>query len=117
MGRVKDAILECMEKAETIDQAVDMLSARGLHGGDLDDPMVWDMWYDQLEGEELKQAILREYRRIEADLSPENLNWDGERPRAQADAAFRRLTSRRAELVERLGREPSFSELYPEEAY
>jgi hypothetical protein len=84
---------------------------------DLDDPMTWDMWYGMLDGEELEKAILSEYRRIEAELSPENLNWDGLRPRAQADAAFRRLTERKAELIKLLGREPRWNELYPGEPY
>ena len=56
-------------------------------------------------------VILREMRRVESQLSPENLHWDGERPRAEARAAARRLKARWRELVGELGREPTFGEL------
>jgi hypothetical protein len=114
MGRVKHDIMETMEKAETIEQAIELLHARGYHGMDLDDTMTWEMWYNMLDEPELEQAILQELRRVELNLSPENLNHDGERDPADANAAFTRLSQRRAELVEKLGREPRHSELFPE---
>jgi hypothetical protein len=56
--------------------------------------------------------ILRALRRIEGDLSPENLYWDGERPRAEARRAEARLMAERKTLVAELGREPNPRELW-----
>jgi len=56
--------------------------------------------------------IIAALRRIEASLSPENLNWDGERPRAEARRAEARLMAERRTLVAELGREPSPRELW-----
>jgi hypothetical protein len=56
--------------------------------------------------------LLAALRRIEGDLSPENLYWDGERPRAEARAAERRLNAERKSLVAELGREPTPRELW-----
>ena len=56
--------------------------------------------------------IIAALRRIESDLSPENLYWDGERSRAEARRAEARLMAERKVLVAELGREPNFRELW-----
>ena len=56
--------------------------------------------------------LLAALRRIEGDLSPENLYWDGERSRTAARAAERRLMAERKALVAELGREPTPRELW-----
>lgn len=56
--------------------------------------------------------ILRALSRVESDLSPENLYWDGERPSAEARRAEARLMAERRALVAELGREPNFRELW-----
>jgi len=56
--------------------------------------------------------IIAALRRIEGDLSPENLYWDGERSRAEARRAESRLMAERKALVAELGREPSPRELW-----
>lgn len=56
--------------------------------------------------------LLAALRRVEASLSPENLHWDGERPRAEARRAESRLMAERKALVAELGREPSPRELW-----
>ena len=50
------------------------------------------------------EAIMADMQRVESALSPENLFWDGERPRGQAKAAERVLTRRLAELESELAR-------------
>jgi hypothetical protein len=60
------------------------------------------------------EQILEDLRDIEAQLSPENLHWDGERPAADARRAERELKAKRAKLIKELGREPSFKEVYGE---
>jgi hypothetical protein len=50
------------------------------------------------------EAIMADMQRVESALSPENLFWDGERPRSQAKAAERVLTRRLAELESELAR-------------
>ena len=56
--------------------------------------------------------IIAALRRIESDLSPENLYWDGERSRAEARRAEARLMAERKALVAELGREPTPRELW-----
>lgn len=56
--------------------------------------------------------IIAALRRIEGELSPENLYWDGERSRAEARRAESRLMAERKALVAELGREPSPRELW-----
>ena len=59
-----------------------------------------------------KQELLLELRRIELNLSPENLYWDGERPKAQARAAERKLLAERKVVIKALGYEPTSKEIY-----
>jgi hypothetical protein len=56
--------------------------------------------------------LIAALRRIEGDLSPENLYWDGERSRTEARRAEARLMAERRTLVAELGREPSPRELW-----
>jgi len=56
--------------------------------------------------------LLAALRRIEGDLSPENLYWDGERSRAEARRAESRLMAERSVVVAELGREPTPRELW-----
>lgn len=56
--------------------------------------------------------IIAALRRIEGDLSPENLYWDGERSPAEARKVAARLMAERKALVALLGREPSPRELW-----
>lgn len=58
-------------------------------------------------------AILEDLRRVECQLSPENLTCDGELPRNQVMQRQRQLTTERRDLVRELGREPTTDELYP----
>ena len=51
--------------------------------------------------------LIAALRRIEGDLSPENLFWDGERSRAES-----RLMAERSVVVAELGREPTPRELW-----
>lgn len=60
-----------------------------------------------------QEAILEELRDIENALSPENLSGDGEFPRSYVQKRSRELQSRRRELINELGREPTTQELYP----
>lgn len=57
--------------------------------------------------------ILRDIRRVENRLSPENLSMDGETSRAHVRREGARLRAERAQLVAELGREPTNDELYP----
>jgi len=59
-----------------------------------------------------KEYLLARLRRIEAQLSPENLYMDGERARSDARRAERALNKERAETIKQLGYEPDFKELY-----
>jgi len=56
--------------------------------------------------------LIMALRRIEANLSPENLYWDGERSRTEARRAEARLMAERIAVVAELGREPSPRELW-----
>lgn len=60
----------------------------------------------------IKEQILNDLRRVENELSPENLTWDGERPRSEVNKAARKLEAERKALVSELGYEPSFKEIY-----
>lgn len=59
-----------------------------------------------------EKALLSELLDIECQLSPENLTWDGERPRDEVNRAHARLMKERAEVIRKLGREPSSKEIY-----
>ena len=58
------------------------------------------------------KQIIEKLRRIENELSPENLTCDGELSRSQVAAKQARLMKERKELVRQLGREPTYDELY-----
>ncbi len=59
-------------------------------------------------------AILEDLRRVECDLSPENVSGDGEYPRAYVQQRVSELNRKRTALVTELGREPTDEELYPD---
>ena len=59
-----------------------------------------------------EQQIIADLREVECNLSPENLNWDGERCPKDAQRAYNVLTLQRKQLVKELGREPTFEELW-----
>jgi hypothetical protein len=56
--------------------------------------------------------ILADLRNVEIGLSPENLTCDGELPQTQVKTKARLLQKKRDSLVQELGREPSFGELW-----
>lgn len=58
------------------------------------------------------EDIIKDIRDVEAQLSPENLSWDGERPALEVRRARTALNKRRASLVKELGREPDYKEMY-----
>ena len=58
------------------------------------------------------KQIIEKLRRIENELSPENLTCDGELSRSQVAAKQARLMKERKELVRQLGRETTYDELY-----
>jgi len=58
--------------------------------------------------------ILEDIRDVEAQLSPENLFCDGERPASEARKIERQLLIKKNRLVKELGRQPSFKEIYGE---
>ena len=60
----------------------------------------------------LDALIIQDLRRIEGSLSPENLQWDGERSASQARAAERRLLAQQRALLAELGRRPTHTELW-----
>ncbi len=59
-----------------------------------------------------EQEIIRELRRIDCALSPENLHCDGEISYEDAMAKRSQLLRKQQRLVNQLGREPTFEELY-----
>jgi hypothetical protein len=61
-----------------------------------------------------KAELLENFRRIENQLSPENLSCDGERPIAEIRRRGAILNRERAAIVTELGYEPTWKELYPE---
>lgn len=56
--------------------------------------------------------ILNDLKRVECELSPENLTWDGELPPSAYTVKERELYKERAKLVKELGREPTGQELW-----
>lgn len=60
----------------------------------------------------MKKSLLEQFYSIENQLSPENLTCDGELPKAEVNRRFKSLSAQRAKLIEQLGYEPSFEELY-----
>lgn len=67
-----------------------------------------------LYGETMRSEyeILKDLKRIEIDLSPENLTHDGELPPSAYTAESKRLYKERAKLVKELGREPTEKEIW-----
>ena len=61
-----------------------------------------------------KTDLLDALRRVEAQLSPENLACDGERSRSEVKRIGAILRRRRAGIISQLGYEPTESELYPQ---
>lgn len=59
-----------------------------------------------------QEAIIKDLRRVESNLSPENLHCDGEISKTQANKKRIRLNKERQALVKELGREPSYQELW-----
>lgn len=59
-----------------------------------------------------QDEIIKDLRRVECGLSPENLSADGERSRAETNRRRVRLNKERRELVKELGREPTYQELW-----
>lgn len=59
-----------------------------------------------------KETILRELRRIESGLEPENLFCDGERSRTAARKVERKLLRERKTLISELGYTPNYSEVW-----
>ena len=60
----------------------------------------------------MKEQLLQELRQVECQLSPENLTRDGEARRGWVVKEVKRLAKIRAKIIEQLGYEPSFKELY-----
>ena len=56
--------------------------------------------------------ILHQIRKIESQLSPENLFCDGERSKTEARKIERILNKELRALVSALGRQPTLTELY-----
>jgi len=59
-----------------------------------------------------EQDILSSLRRIECQLSPENLTCDGELPRTEVKRRAKRLGAEKTRLEKLLGRVPSMKELF-----
>lgn len=55
---------------------------------------------------------MAQLKRIESNLSPENLFADGERPRNQARALERKLLAERKKVIDALGYEPTDREIW-----
>ena len=64
------------------------------------------------QGKRSEAEILADFRRVEGQLSPENLHADGERPMAAVRALASQLNAQKAKLIAELGREPTFNEIY-----
>jgi hypothetical protein len=56
--------------------------------------------------------ILEDLKRIECELSPENLTCDGELPPSAYTIKSKELYKERAKLVKELGREPTDKEIW-----
>lgn len=61
-----------------------------------------------------KSEILSELRKIENDLSPENLACDGELSQSKIIQKRITLNRKRSKLIKLLGYVPSDKELYPD---
>lgn len=61
-----------------------------------------------------EQELIAEYRRLEYQLSPENLHCDGERSLSAARTIGLRLRARQQAIVKELGRIPTDKEIYGE---
>jgi CDGSH-type Zn-finger protein len=59
-----------------------------------------------------KDEILKDIRRVECGLSPENLYCDGEISRTQARVKEHKLLAERRVLIKELGREPTWNEIW-----
>jgi hypothetical protein len=59
-----------------------------------------------------EKTILDAIRRVESDLSPENLTHDGELPKSQVTRRRHALLNERGKLVVELGREPTMQEIW-----
>jgi len=59
-----------------------------------------------------KTQLLNDLRRVENQLSPENLACDGERSRSEVKRIGAILRRRRAGLISQLGYTPTDKELY-----
>lgn len=60
------------------------------------------------------EAILEDFRDLEAAWSPENLTCDGELSRSEVRAKESKLRATQKRLEAELGRKPTSAELYPE---
>lgn len=58
--------------------------------------------------------IIAQLARIECQLSPENLHCDGEISVAEARRRGRALLTKKREWEKKLGRVPTFHELFPQ---
>jgi hypothetical protein len=56
--------------------------------------------------------IIQDLRDIEMRLSPENLHCDGEISRAEAERKRRTLIKQRKNLIQEVGREPTWREIW-----
>lgn len=63
--------------------------------------------------DERKAELLDKFRRIENQLSPENLSCDGELRPTEVRRRASILNRERAAVIDELGYEPSWNELYP----
>jgi len=59
-----------------------------------------------------KDNLLNRLRRIDCELSPENLHRDGEAPLSWVRRRSAELNRERATVVKQLGGEPSFKEIF-----
>ena len=60
-----------------------------------------------------KEQILERMRRIESDLSPENLTHDGELDSVSIRHRLNKLRKEQNDMIRMLGRKPTMQELYP----
>lgn len=61
-----------------------------------------------------KTELLDKFRRIENQLSPENLTCDGELRPSEVRRRATILNRERQTIIDELGYEPTWKELYPE---
>ena len=60
------------------------------------------------------KEIIADIIKVEIRLEPECLSGDGEYSRAEVARRRRKFTAERKKLVQELGREPAYNELWPE---